>query len=110
MLHDMQGIRFLNNYVLMVTLGRGSFGKVMLALNTYDLELYALKLLPKHPKSRSTGSTGVEDIQQEIDVMTSLSHPNVVSLKEVIGEQFFLFGARNAESNFAMTNAISPAL
>jgi len=87
----LQGIVFVNEYALVRTLGKGSFGKVKLGLNTHDHELYALKLIPKSRKKRRGGAgaqplVAEADVLQEITVMKELSHPNIVQLKEVIGE------------------------
>ena len=87
----LQGITFVNEYALMRTLGKGSFGKVKLAMNTLDHELYGLKLIPKSRRRRRGTPDGSPqfaeaDVMQEIDVMKQLSHPNIVRLVEVIGE------------------------
>ena len=93
---SLQGIVFVYEYALVRTLGKGSFGKVKLGLNTHDHELYALKLIPKSRKKRR-GGPGAQplvaeaDVLQEINVMKELSHPNIVQLKEVIGEPFVLY-------------------
>ena len=84
----LQGITFVNEYALVRTLGKGTFGTVKLALNTTNHELYALKLLPKSRKHRGNqvGSHKADaDVQREIDVMKQLDHPNIVRLHEVIG-------------------------
>lgn len=87
-LTGLQGITFVNEYALIRTLGKGSFGSVKLALNTQDHNLYALKLLPKSRKARNQKSAlqTDADVQREIDVMKELDHPNIVRLHEVIGE------------------------
>ena len=90
-----QGLTFVNEYILVQTIGRGSFGKVKLALNTQDQNLYALKLIPKSRRRQQRVSAAArfakpvvteDEVQQEINVMKSLVHPNVVRLDEVIGE------------------------
>lgn len=82
----MQGVTFVNEYALIKTLGKGSFGLVYLAMNTKDLKLYALKLLP-----RSRKNTGITDpeILKEIALMKKLDHPNITALHEVIGTPRF---------------------
>jgi [calcium/calmodulin-dependent protein kinase] kinase len=42
-----QGCTFVNQYVVIKTLGQGAYGKVKLCLNTEDHNLYALKLVHK---------------------------------------------------------------
>ena len=85
-----QGLIFVNEYALVSTLGRGSFGEVKLALNTKDFEVYALKLLPKELRRRRSFGSNCPNIAEarvmsEINVMKQLSHPNIVRLIEVIG-------------------------
>ena len=43
----LQGCTFVNQYVVVKTLGQGAFGKVKLCLNSEDHNLYALKLVSK---------------------------------------------------------------
>ena len=86
---DLQGLVFVNEYAVITTLGRGSFGEVKLALNTSDFEVYALKLISKSrrkPRGSSSQCHVAEaSVMSEINVMKELSHPNLVSLVEVIG-------------------------
>jgi hypothetical protein len=41
---DVTGATCINQYVVVKTLGRGSYGKVKLCLNTFDGQLYAIKV------------------------------------------------------------------
>ena len=41
----LEGTTFLNDYIVVDTLGRGSFGKVKLCLNVGDTQLYAVKVI-----------------------------------------------------------------
>jgi hypothetical protein len=41
---DVTGATCINQYVVVKTLGRGSYGKVKLCLNTLDGQLYAIKV------------------------------------------------------------------
>lgn len=43
----LEGTTFLNNYIVVDTLGRGSYGKVKLCLNVADDCLYAVKVIDK---------------------------------------------------------------
>lgn len=85
---------FVNEYALIRTLGKGSFGKVKLGLNTTDHELYALKLIPKSRRRTRGNPSGAPlvaeaEVIQEINVMKGLNHPNIVRLVEVIGEYLY---------------------
>ena len=104
----MEGTTFLNDYIVIDTLGRGSYGKVKLCLNVGDDCLYAVKVVDKRvmtqvAKSR-TLQKGVrrasldtkiiqrppnplEDLQREIQIMRSITHPNLVKLFEVIDDR-----------------------
>lgn len=89
---------FINEYAIITTLGRGSFGEVKLALNTIDMEVSALKLISK-TRQRSRGLSNATHIAEasvlsEINVMKELSHPNLVRLKEVIGKFSSVFAAK----------------
>ena len=46
----LQGCTFVNQYVVVKTLGQGAYGKVKLCLNSEDHHLYALKLVSKVSK------------------------------------------------------------
>ncbi|KNZ62148.1 hypothetical protein VP01_1308g1 [Puccinia sorghi] len=109
------GQRRLNQYLLLKTIGRGSFGTVELAQDTSassstadaEIKLYAIKEYsksrmrkrartlrrpPNQGKSRTLddsilpaeASEGILLVKQEVAIMKKLSHPNIVSLLEVI--------------------------
>ncbi|KDD74002.1 protein kinase, partial [Helicosporidium sp. ATCC 50920] len=92
----LEGTTFLNQYTVLDTLGRGSFGKVKRCLNTADDELYAVKIVSRRQlKASHRGGSGMggasssdalSTLRREIEVMTGLSHPNLVRLVEVIDD------------------------
>ena len=94
----LQGATFVNQYIVIKTMGRGAYGKVKLCLDSQTHELYAIKVI-NHARaarriralpSRQPYSTLDADVVQEIAVMKQLDHPNIVRLVEVIGEGLVL--------------------
>lgn len=90
----------LDDYILLGTIGRGSFGKVKLALGVTDRRFYAVKVLNKAMMRKRLRSTPVDgmyvnrraasDVQledvNEIQVMAGLSHNNVMALEGVYND------------------------
>jgi len=89
----LKGNTFVNQYLIIKDLGKGSFGKVKLCLNVDDNCLYALKVVSKKQMRRRVFAgrrnrvdVSDEELLKEISVMKSLRHPNVVHLFEVIDD------------------------
>lgn len=106
------GQRKLNQYLLLKTIGRGSFGSVELAQDLsspqqhYAIKEYSKSRMRKRARllnNRSPGqsrarrlppcpsheppaspSAGMDLVKAEVAIMKKLSHPNIVSLVEVI--------------------------
>eukprot|EP01116_Phalansterium_solitarium_P011744 TRINITY_DN27501_c0_g1_i1.p1 TRINITY_DN27501_c0_g1~~TRINITY_DN27501_c0_g1_i1.p1 ORF type:complete len:535 (+),score=173.62 TRINITY_DN27501_c0_g1_i1:189-1793(+) len=78
--------KFVNNYKLMHTLGRGMFGKVKLAIDVNTEHRVAIKILNKRHLRRKAGDDSLDDIQIEVAVMKKLDHPNVLKLYEVLND------------------------
>ncbi|KAF6252984.1 kinase-like domain-containing protein [Scenedesmus sp. NREL 46B-D3] len=78
---DVTGATCINQYVVVKTLGRGSYGKVKLCLNTLDGHLYAIK--PAAAAAAAAAAEDSSDVNREIAILKKLDHPNVVKLYEV---------------------------
>jgi hypothetical protein len=61
------------------TLGKGTYGKVKLALDKRKNEQVAIKTIKK---SRIENPHDLARIRREIDFMTSLNHPYIIRIKE----------------------------
>jgi serine/threonine protein kinase len=65
-------------------LGKGTYGKVKLALDKRKNEQVAIKTIKK---SRIENPHDLARIRREIDFMTSLNHPYIIKIKE--GKELF---------------------
>eukprot|EP00958_Prasinococcus_capsulatus_P002180 scaffold201_cov405-Prasinococcus_capsulatus_cf.AAC.4 len=77
---DKNGLKHLNQYIIVKALGTGSTAVVKLCLNTRDNHLYAMKVIDKLYRKRTKA------MLQEIAVMKKLKHENLVKLLEVIDD------------------------
>ncbi|CAM9312051.1 unnamed protein product, partial [Ectocarpus fasciculatus] len=79
-----------NNYILLDTLGTGSYGEVKLSKDRNTDKLFAVKIFSKDflkkKKQGKTTETYEEDIRREIAIMKKLLHPNVLRLFEVLDD------------------------
>jgi serine/threonine protein kinase len=79
-----------NNYILLDTLGEGSYGEVRMCKERVSDEIYAIKIINKDmlnkKKNGKTSETYFEDIKREIAIMKKLMHPNVLRLFEVLDD------------------------
>ena len=74
----------INDYTILKTLGEGTFCKVKLGIHRPTNTKVAIKILEKNHL------TYKEDhlrMQREFDMITSFSHPNVISVSEIIENQ-----------------------
>ncbi|KFA60584.1 hypothetical protein S40285_08673 [Stachybotrys chlorohalonatus IBT 40285] len=76
---------FLQQYTLLEKLGKGHFAEVYLCVEKSSGQRYAVKIFTKHPGMEEKSKT--EGLQQEIGVLMSVSHPNVLCLKDTFNER-----------------------
>lgn len=68
----------IENYVLGDVIGKGSYGEVTLARHRKDKKQYVIKKIDFHNASEKERLYA----QQEVDILSKLRHPNIVSYKE----------------------------
>uniref|UniRef100_A0A3P9DPW6 non-specific serine/threonine protein kinase n=1 Tax=Maylandia zebra TaxID=106582 RepID=A0A3P9DPW6_9CICH len=69
-----------HRYEVMETLGKGTYGKVKKAVERASLKTVAIKSIRKE---RITDNLDRIHIQREIEITSSLSHPNIIRFHEV---------------------------
>lgn len=82
------GVKKVGHYLLLETIGHGSFGKVKHAVHEDSGEQFAIKVLRKK-KIRLKNLT--QQVRREISVMASLTHPNIVRLYQVLASESSVF-------------------
>lgn len=75
-------------FIIMRTLGKGSFGKVKLALHTPSGEKIAIKILEKEMIRKDED---LMRIRREIKILSQARHPNIIQLYEVIETSKYFF-------------------
>ncbi|KAK2962807.1 putative Calcium/calmodulin-dependent protein kinase kinase [Blattamonas nauphoetae] len=82
------GMKMVNNYVLKRTIGRGSFGKVVLCEDYITHERFAMKIYDKQSlmKKKKGGVSALDKLQHEVDIMKRLDHPSILSLHSIISD------------------------
>lgn len=80
------GMVHINEYTIMEELGRGAYGTVYKCKKDTG-EIFAVKIYRKRTlKSKwlGRGRTGLDCVNNEIDVLSKLSHVNIINMYEVI--------------------------
>lgn len=67
-------------YIIMRTLGKGSFGKVKEAIHVLSGEKIAIKILEKQKIKKEDD---LVRIRREINILSKVQHPNIIQLYEV---------------------------
>lgn len=73
--------KHINEYILLGGIGKGSFGKVKLALSTLDKRFYAVKIISNMKKTGLASSMGNREEQA---VLRKLDHPNIVQHRDIL--------------------------
>lgn len=93
---DKDGKKVINEYVILNSLGKGSYGKVNLGMNKQTEEMVAIKTINKallsktnrdsrgRPSSRAMGF--IAPLQRELAILKKVNHPNIVNLIEFIDD------------------------
>jgi serine/threonine protein kinase len=67
----------IDDYKIIKTIGKGSFGKVVLARNLKNTKSYAIKIIDKQFIEKQNK---VDQIHVERQILSELSHPNIIKL------------------------------
>ena len=74
----------INNYIIKQTLGKGTFGKVKLAIYIPTQEKVAIKILEK---SKMTEKDDFVRVAREIEITQPLSHINVIQINDIFEDK-----------------------
>ena len=72
--------KHVNEYIMLGGIGRGSFGKVKLALSTVDKRFYAVKVISNVKKNAAAAMAN----REEQAVLRKLEHPNIVRHRDIL--------------------------
>lgn len=75
-------VKMVNQYKLLGPIGEGSFSRVFLAVDTNSGQQYAVKRL--RVKKLAKTAIGTSILHREMSMLNRVSHPHIISLKEVI--------------------------
>ena len=78
---NMENNKRIGDYLLLSTIGRGTFSKVKLALHLPTKQKVAIKILDQE---KIVDETDIERIKREIKILSILHHKNIVHLYETI--------------------------
>jgi len=72
--------RFLGDYQVIKQIGQGSLGTVFLAEHRFMKKQYVLKMLPEEI---SSDRTFIQRFEEEVAILASLDHPNIVKIHNI---------------------------
>ena len=83
-------VKKINQYIMLETLGIGSYGKVKKCRNTNNQELYAMKIIKRSKVKKTTiddTKSGIGDVvEREMQILTEIDHVNIIKLHEIIDD------------------------
>ncbi|TGJ84183.1 hypothetical protein E0Z10_g4569 [Xylaria hypoxylon] len=83
------GNTFLQNYTVLERIGKNHYAEFFRCVEKSTGQLYAVKVFTRIPGSEERSI--LDGLHQEIAVLRSVSHPNIVSLKDTFTEQNTLY-------------------
>ncbi len=81
-------IRLLGDYRLLKQIGQGSLGAVYVAEHRFTKKQYAIKILPEE---LACDRSFVQRFEDEVDILSTLDHPNIVKMHNVSFSQGLYF-------------------
>ncbi|UJR23158.1 hypothetical protein I4U23_026177 [Adineta vaga] len=78
----------LNRFELIITLGKGAFGRVILVVLESDNIEYALKVLDK---SKIVKYDQIKHVQSEIRILNAIQHPNIIQMYSLFQDNSYLY-------------------
>ncbi|CAF4212578.1 unnamed protein product [Rotaria magnacalcarata] len=82
--HDLD----LNKFELIMTLGQGSFGRVLLVVFEQNKIEYALKVLDK---SKIVKYNQIKHVQSEIRILNAIKHPNIIIMHSLFKDNSYIY-------------------
>ena len=76
----MSGSKVLGDYTLIKQIGQGALGAVFLAEQRFMKKQFAIKVLPQ---DLSTDRTFIQRFEEEVSLLATLDHPNIVKIHNI---------------------------
>lgn len=73
-------LKFLGDYVISETIGKGTFSKVKLGINKKTKEKVAIKIIEK---ANIKEKDDLERVKREIEILNNIKHSNVIKIYSV---------------------------